>query len=241
MTLSAIINPPQRVQFLVATTDPTESASTFTLFGVLPIPSASSFFGPQGEGVLLEIDATPRQNHRISQRIPQHPVEEGFDVADDVQPNARSLILDCIISDIPPQALLALVQPITDLVNGNTRSSSAWTTLKGMAGETVDGLPLQTDLYGKPFDVLTSLDLYKNMMIEDINLTKSSSVGEAISFSISLREIRIVSSIILQGSNRPVGIGEDSENGRVAPTEASPANTASASSLAGAVNPSWRC
>lgn len=236
MTLASIINPPPRVRFVIGG----QGAPRETILGgLLPTPTLSTFTGttPGENGLILEIDATVRQNHRISQSIPQHPVEEGFEISDDVQPKPKTLVLDCIISDIPPQILAAFAQPILDLINGNTRSSSAWTVLKGLVGEMVDGSTLQPELLGQPFDVVTSLDVYKSMLVEDINLNRSQSTGESISFSISLRQVRIVSSVVgPDRANAPIGANPDSVVGRSGTSPASETNSNQASGLATAVN-----
>ncbi len=235
MTLSQIISPPRRVQF-ITNTQPVEN--TTSLFGIAPSASALLSLFAQSDNVILQIDATPRQTHRIGQKVPKHPVEEGFPISDDVQPDAKTLILDCVISDIPPELLAAFAQPFRDIHNGNTRSSSAWTVLKGLVGEEVEGSTLQPALLGKPFTVVTSLDVYRDMLVEDINLQRSRETGEAISFSINLSQIRIVTSA--RTSNRdtaPDGAGADSNVGRVGTSPANPASATQASSLATAVNP----
>jgi hypothetical protein len=235
MALSNIINPPKRVQFILS-----DSAGIVeeeaTLGGVLPLPDVLGL----SASVILSIDATPRQTHRLSQQIPQHPVEEGFDISDDKQTKPKRLTIDGVISDTPSDLVAAIAEPIASLIRGESLSSSAWQVLKGLMGEQVDGVVLQPDLDGVPFDVQTGLDLYRNMLIEDVVVNRTSETGEAIWFTANLKEIRTVSSETIatgRGTGVPIGAGADADRGRVGAATPSDESTAQATATQGAIAP----
>jgi len=233
VALSNILNPPIHTEFLLRGSAAVIDEDTILGYDP-PLPDLLS----RTDYVILKIDATPRQTHRMQQDVPEYPIETGFNIVDDVQRKPKRLTIDGIISDVPSDLLASLIEPVASLVRGESLSITAWQILKGLMGEQVDGVYLQPDLVGQPFDVVTGLDLYTNMIIENLTVTRTSDTGEALWFSASLKEIRTVSSETIStgaGTGRPIGSGGDADRGRVSGETPSSETSAGASEIAGGI------
>ena len=238
MALTDILTPPKRVQFIERSSDAFGESSI--LGGVLPLPD---FLAPGT--VILILDATPRQSHAITTRIPQHPVEVGADINDHIQPEPRRLVIDGVVSDTPIDLIAAIAEPVAALIRGASRSISAYEKLKELA----ENLNLDQDGNSQPFDVQTGLDLYESMGIESLTVTRTSETGKAIEFTAALKEIRIVSSEIVSAtgattesatggtSGVPTGTGTDVNRGRQVAGTPSAGAQSQASGISAAIAP----
>jgi len=52
-------------------------------------------------GYSFTLDATVRESHSMTAEVPKHPVEEGFEVSDHVQPTDVVLSIEGVISNAP--------------------------------------------------------------------------------------------------------------------------------------------
>ena len=149
-------------------------------------------------------DAVLKLTHDRGLVITDHPVEEGANITDHSYVRAKTLTLEIGMSDVG----------VGGFETRQSRSVSAFEILSEMQEKR------------EPVDVVTRLDTYKNMLIEDIKVDEDNTTTHGLRASVFLREVKIVSaeSVMLEG--RPVPPPAAS---------ASPAKTNS--SNAGAVRP----
>ena len=79
MALSNILNPPIHTEFLLRGSAAVIDEDTILGYDP-PLPDLLS----RTDYVILKIDATPRQTHRMQQDVPEYPIETGFNIVDDV-------------------------------------------------------------------------------------------------------------------------------------------------------------
>jgi len=225
MALQEILNPPSRVQFVVKGQGSVVASETI-LGGVLPLPDFTI-----SEDVILTIDATPRQGHSLTRQVPQFPVEKGVDISDDYQLRPKRLTLDGVVSDTPMDLIQSITAQIANITAGETPSAAAWEIIKGLMGEEIEGTTLKPELIGEPFDVITGLDLYQNMVIENMAVSRTVSTGKSIQFTMSLLEIRTVSAEVVstgEGTGKPINTAETTDSGRVGANDPSQFNATAA-------------
>jgi hypothetical protein len=142
------------------------------------------------------IDVTLSERHTVSSEITENPVEEGAAVTDHVHINPEELVIDGIISDYNQN--IPIFGPIIQGVQ----------KLSGYYGETKRSVEAYNELVRiknlrQPIQVTTGLKAYDSMIIQEISVDRDKSKSTALYFSITLRQIRIVSSKILPSTIRP--------------------------------------
>ena len=128
--------------------------------------------GPElvsGDGaVLLTLDASLSQQHEMSATATEHPVEEGADITDHVQPQLPRLTIQGVYS------ATSLVDD--DAVAG--RELDAWSTLEQIIDAAV------------PVTVITTLKTYTNMVLLRVSTARDG--RQDIRPTLELRQIRRV-------------------------------------------------
>lgn len=122
----------------------------------------------------IEWDASESETHSLSSQVTMHPVEQGSDVSDHVIHKPTRLTLKLLQTNHP-----IYKNPYYDL--GPDR-----------VGRTFDALD-ELRLFAVPFEVVTSLRRYENMLIESIEVDRNAKTGQALSVSVSLTQVRLVS------------------------------------------------
>lgn len=146
--------------------------------------SLGDLFGlnPPSIGDII-IDVLLEESPSYEYMVTEHPVEAGLDITDARIERPVTLSLDCILTDtaFDPVSLAKAA------LSGNL-SLDSWKDKK-------DALYKMKD-QNKLIDVSTPLHYYKNMMITSIAPNATAEKGGAFFFTVELREIRIVESII---------------------------------------------
>ena len=155
----------------------------------------------RGQIAALRIDAMIQETHNRSAETTDFEVEDGVTISDHVKLNPLTLELSCFISDAP--ANFFGVRELTDIsanvINSllpgpdrsgvpNARSRSpidAWNYLNTVWEEQ------------NLIAVVTSLQVYRNMILTNLSAPKSSAIGRSLEFKASLKEVRIVETNIL--------------------------------------------
>jgi len=132
-------------------------------------------------GYSFTLDATVRESHSMTAEVPKHPVEEGFEVSDHVQPTDVVLSIEGVISNAP---LPSQGEATRD------RDLLAWQTIESL-------LEL-----GERVSVRTSLRTYDDMIVTSVATDRSSGIGEAIRPVIEMQKIRVVQSETVDVPNR---------------------------------------
>ena len=143
----------------------------------------------------LVFDAVVSESHEFSMAETQFPVEEGAPKTDHVRTEPAKITIEAIITNHPikPEKLSQFVYDVASgkenilIEESVDRSSGAFKMLLGMIGES-DNYEAAPKLI-EPVDVVTTLKLYKNMVITSISISKDSP-DEALRFTMSLQKIR---------------------------------------------------
>lgn len=177
---------------------------------------------------LLIMDATISERHRTKAIATENSVEVGSDIADNVDVRPREYDIDAVITDAPITFLNALVgnlagaaSALTDnrfvgslattaiatlggaLLNGSrTRSLDAYNTLLDIQGykrnDTAQGLIFETGGRPVPITIITGLTIYNNMILTELNVERTASIGRKLQFTGALKEIRVVESKLVK-------------------------------------------
>jgi hypothetical protein len=132
----------------------------------------------------VELDATISQVHTLEADVSDHSVEEGSDISDHVRPRPKMVQLDGQVSDVaietgyPGQSA---VSSIVSLVKGDDPVKAAWEVLSGYFEN------------GELIELVTSLATYENVLIASFAVTRDASSGRILRFSMTLKQIKIVS------------------------------------------------
>lgn len=160
---------------------------------------------------LIKIDATRAEEHVLSSKATSHEVEDGSDISDHVIKNGRSLTINGVISDHPINLLAAasgniagIVGNITEgftrgIVTGATSKLGSTLLSKNQGKPSKNAMDMLDYIYegNIPLTIITGLKTYTNMMMEKLNVPRQVRTVNALEFSASFREIRIVGSEIV--------------------------------------------
>lgn len=133
---------------------------------------------------IITVDVTLTQDHQRSAEVTDSPVETGADVSDHRRVKPEVFKMRGIVSDIDPEAgiLGGIAGAATSLVSDSSRSRDAYLTL--------------VDLFDSDqvFTIVTSLQVYPDMVFTDLSVHIDPQTGKAIDFEATVRTIRFASS-----------------------------------------------
>lgn len=124
----------------------------------------------------LILDARISEDHQRSNDVTQYPVEFGSPVTDHVRNRPLVLTMTGMVSDAPIE-YLEFSEDLNREESGETRSRGAYDQLISIY-ESKDVV-----------DVQTTLDLYTNMVIQDLTIPRNSGVGAELRFTATLIQI----------------------------------------------------
>jgi hypothetical protein len=135
---------------------------------------------PQATTLLIEFDATLQVSHSSRVEVTDHPVEDGSTISDHTRVLPKRLTLGIVVSNDPVILLAAEnAQPSVAGGDPSTRAQDALAELQRLQEQ------------GQLVTVRTFLRDYDNMIIEDINAPRDAKTGNVLSASLSLRELII--------------------------------------------------
>lgn len=139
----------------------------------------------------LPFDLLIDERHRLDFEVTEHPIENGSSVADHVREKLRRLEISGMFSNhslrkgrdffakengkIPTEADAVVIDGLSAVTN---TALERFESLKEIARKRL------------PIKIITALEVYDNLVIESISAGKQASDGEAIKFSLVLREIQ---------------------------------------------------
>jgi hypothetical protein len=138
---------------------------------------------PQGNIGGIDIDATLEEVLHDSLQVTEHPVEAGALITDHSFQRPCELVLRCGWSN---SSLGSLVGEIIALIDNGSASVSDYVT-----GVYFSLLRMQQSRV--PFDVVTTIRQYKNMLMTGVQLTRDQKTSQALMVTATLREVIIVS------------------------------------------------
>lgn len=204
------------------------------------------FIDPENPDFVLRIDATVSQSHKRSATITQYPVEDGADITDHVHLEPRQLSVSGIISGDPLELYDGITSTALSLIPSNvvrsigqaTASAAEYFTKKGTGRDSREKKAYQylEELMERklPFNFVTSLKLYQNMVITSLTVDKSIDSGNSLPFSCEMQEIRIVEGgKFVQGLQDTLNgaTGETQDQGKKTATETETDNRSVAAAI----------
>jgi hypothetical protein len=120
----------------------------------------------------VAIDVSISQTHRFPSRITENPVEDGTVFADHVVLLPAILEIDGRVTDAPIS--------IANVLIGKPGAQDAYNELVRMQKAR------------EPFEVVTGLNVYRNMLLEDLSIPRTAQDGKSIRFTAVMREILII-------------------------------------------------
>jgi hypothetical protein len=142
-----------------------------------------------GTDSLIEIewDVSENETHTSSSVVTDHPIEAGADVTDHVVDKADTIVLKLRQTNDP------IMVPYSEGFAGMSllRAEDTYNLLLDLRAERT------------PFDVLTSLRIYGNCLIESIVTERNASLGRVVSLTVSLKQVKTVSAISIADPRDP--------------------------------------
>jgi Dit-like tail protein len=143
----------------------------------------------------LVLDATLSEAHSVEVEATEHPVESGVNIVDHLRPKPRTLTLEGVVSDTP----LADPQDGTQEVRYRPPAKGAEEQVlfakpryeKGRAKSAWEHLLALKDS-GELVTIATYLAEYKSMALVKLDSTRDAKTGDAVRFTATFREVRIV-------------------------------------------------
>lgn len=173
----------------------------------------------------IVVDASVREVHVVAGEVSDHPVEKGIDIVDHYRVLPRSLEIEAIVTNTPIVTGLpgaSLVNSAVGLISGDTDpASNAWNELQRFFDEAV------------VLEISTSLKTYRNMVLTDLAVSRSSKESQALFFTASAREIRFVDTefgTAIKAPSSPLGQAAKSA-GKVTNAAANTSQAAGSSAL----------
>lgn len=148
----------------------------------------------------IELDAAITEKHSAKVEITKHPIEEGANPTD----HARLLPLAIMVEGFLTNTPLGAVERAFRGVTNDPRTSTGARGAAGPAQQAMAELEkMRVDK--KVVSVVSDFRSYDGMLITSIEVPRDAKTGEAIRFTITLEEIRIVRSEIARVDvlNRP--------------------------------------
>lgn len=180
---------------------------------------------------VLTIDCTLRSAHSLDAQITQRELEDGSVVNDHMVVGPEQVVMEGVISETPLDLFSGLaasgVGAAASLLSQRRGLGAAAAT--GLLGgkllgsingnRTVNSFDLMIQLQKKRilFDLVTGLRNYKNMMLTSIVANRSSTIGQSIEFTATIKQITFVKSAL-------VPLGENGVLGDIGSSAASETN-----------------
>ncbi|MEI6806055.1 MAG: phage baseplate protein [Myxococcaceae bacterium] len=125
------------------------------------------------------LDVAISETHTLQTRATEHPVESGCNMIDHIQILPDSIQLDGIISNTPT-AFLG-----TTFFDSGNYADEAFRQLEELMKS------------GQPVQIVTSLKTYRDMALENLTIKRTAANSDALCFSCSAKQIRMVESKII--------------------------------------------
>lgn len=168
----------------------------------------------------IQLDGVITENHDSSIRITRNPVELGADTTDNAVIEPKRIVIEAIVTDTPIG--VAALGEIVDTVTGLFGTATSENTTRSVAAYNA---LIQLQELREPIEVQTKLKLYENMLITNIKVKQDKDTSRSVMLVISMEEIIIVSSQLIQleesqlGDDKTKSQGTSPENkGKVSPT-----------------------
>jgi len=130
------------------------------------------------------VDASVRELHEARSEITTNPIEDGADITDHVRNMPLTMTMQGVISDTPiglafVDNIKGIIGTATTIFGGSSRSHDAYDDL------------MKLRKTREPFDLVTGLKVYQNMILQDLRIERTAKTGKSIQFTARLKQIEI--------------------------------------------------
>lgn len=134
----------------------------------------------------ITLDVSLSETHASKVEVTEHPVETGASIVDHARPKPDVLTIEGLVSADPlPTGEFASSQ-------GDASDTQHGERLFERPGQAYRDL-LDLKNAGKLVDVSTALRQYENMLLTDLSVPRDPKTGQALRFSATFTEVRVVS------------------------------------------------
>jgi hypothetical protein len=150
----------------------------------VPLSDLAHIFFPRLDKVnAIEFDVVVSEAHDAEVEVTEHPVEQGANITDHARVKAEAVTLDALVSNTPLADSLRLEngQPKEFPWQAPGRAQDIYLQLRDLK----DARQLVT--------VATQRGTYTNMVITRLSVPVTVETGEALRFTITLKQVRLVS------------------------------------------------
>lgn len=164
------------------------------------VMQSSLFFREENFGIgEISFDLLIDESHSIEFDIADHAVENGSSISDHVQERLRSVQVTGLFTNHPiGEKKSGYVQYGTEAEDGSVTVNRAVDSVEinGVKGKGNVALDLMLDSLKalarerKPVRLVTSLEVYEEMVVESLSYDRGPDDGESIKFTLKLREVR---------------------------------------------------
>lgn len=158
-----------------------------------------------GNAIILEIDATTNVSHVKENIITSYPIQSGINITDHVVNVNPTITLDCVISNLSSNIIDTLkTTAFQSAIYGLTQNQLASAVVPQLSGiinnvtnkntKKNQKYLLLNELYKNKilFKVRTGLELYDNVIIQNLNFKESSNTIQTLNFTMTLKQVKIV-------------------------------------------------
>jgi hypothetical protein len=158
----------------------------------------SLFFGNNNKTKIgdLVLDASLTEVITLSSTITEHPIETKEAISDHIFKNSLKVKIEGYITDSPIKIFGILETPLqNNSVDKIINSINSFLPFQKSAKPSVQAYQLLTNLYENRqlLNVVTKLNVFKNMAIENISFNNDINTGERLEFSAELVQVRFAS------------------------------------------------
>lgn len=143
----------------------------------------------------IELDASLSETHSASVEVTDHPVESGASVSDHARALPEQLTIEGLVTNNP------LWGPTSSAAESFQVGRPVRTTAPSRSGAIYRKL-LQLKDAGTAIDVKTGLREYTDMVITSLNVPRDASTGDALRFSITLKQIKTATLQVVQTEDK---------------------------------------
>lgn len=164
----------------------------------------------------IEMHALVSESPQFNTLVTENPVEDGSRMSDHVVNQPMVLQLEGLFTDTPVALLDALAAGAGGLLADQIGASDAVAGLTAVSAgvllrnirpglsKTKFKLLVALQTTREPFEVVTGLDIYTNMVFESLSARRAPEDGKSLRFTATLREVRIIGSNTVTNRERIV-------------------------------------
>lgn len=154
--------------------------------------SLSGALRKQPQIASIKIDASLSESHTYPSRITEEPIEDGSVVSDHIINDPFRLDITGSISNIPTLGIGTLTLPAGTAIRSFVQVLKKKNKVKDAEEEFINIRNTKT-----VFSVVTGLRRYKNMVLETFTFNRDSTIGDALEFSATIKQVEIVSTKLI--------------------------------------------